>query len=265
MRFIDAHLHTDMIEDKQLQKLVMMGMEAAIVPSPHMYLGSKTEEDVILMWDRFLGMETTTATTLGFELFTSLSVPFFGVNPTDAEKCLAKMPEYLKADRAVAIGEIGLDTGTDFEKWLFREQLRIAKDAGVPVILHTPIRNAPQSQDVLPQVLEIIKEEKFPVEKCVFDHASEPNLDWRATNTKSMIGLSICWDKMPPEPAARYVIDNPGLRDRLIINSELGGEGNDYFMVPRVMLAMRLMGLDKATIDKVCWHNPKDFFKLPVE
>ncbi len=86
-----------------------------------------------------------------------------------------------------------------------------------------------------------------------------------ATNTKSMIGLSICWDKMPPEPAARYVIDNPGLRDRLIINSELGGEGNDYFMVPRVMLAMRLMGLDKATIDKVCWHNPKDFFKLPVE
>jgi predicted metal-dependent TIM-barrel fold hydrolase len=226
MRFIDAHLHTDMIEDKQLQKLVMMGMEAAIVPSPHMYLGSKTEEDVILMWDRFLGMETTTATTLGFELFTSLSVPFFGVNPTDAEKCLAKMPEYLKADRAVAIGEIGLDTGTDFEKWLFREQLRIAKDAGVPVILHTPIRNAPQSQDVLPQVLEIIKEEKFPVEKCVFDHASEPNLDWRATNTKSMIGLSICWDKMPPEPAARYVIDNPGLRDRLIINSELGGEGH---------------------------------------
>jgi len=264
MRFIDAHLHTDMIEDKQLQKLVMMGMEAAIVPSPHMYLGSKTEEDVILMWDRFLGMETTTAATRGFERFTSLSVPFFGVNPTDAEKCLAKMPEYLKADRAVAIGEIGLDTGTDFEKWLFREHLRIAKDHDVPVILHTPIRNAPQSATVLPQVLEIIKEEKFPEEKCVFDHASEPNLDWRA-KTAGMIGLSICWDKMPPEPAARYVIDNPALRDRLIINSELGGEGNDYFMVPRVILAMRLMGLDKAAIEKVCWQNPKDFFKLPVE
>ena len=92
MRFIDAHLHTDMIEDKQLQKLVMMGMEAAVVPSPHMYLGSKDADSVLLMWERFLGMETTTAKTLGFELFTSLSVPFFGVNHADAEKCLARCP-----------------------------------------------------------------------------------------------------------------------------------------------------------------------------
>ena len=40
--------------------------------------------------------------------------------------------------------------------------------------------------------------------------------------------------------------------------------GNDYFMVPRVQLAMKLMGLDKDTIDDVCWKTPKEFFKLPV-
>ena len=95
MRFIDAHLHTDMVEDKQLQKLVMMGMEAAIVPSPHMFLEADADS-VQLMWERFLGMETTTAKTLGFELFTSLSVPFFGVNQADTEKCLgqaARLPQ----------------------------------------------------------------------------------------------------------------------------------------------------------------------------
>ena len=264
MRFIDAHLHTDMIEDNQLQKLVMMGMEAAIVPSPHMFLGSKDADSVLLMWERFLGMETTTAKTLGFELFTSLSVPFFGVNHADAEKCLERLPDFLKAERAVALGEIGLDTGTQFEIDLFREHLRIAKAYDLPVILHTPIRLAPQGETVLPQVLEIIKEEGFPVEKCVFDHAGEATLDWRM-KTGGMVGLSICWDKMPPEPAAQYVIDNPDKRGKIIINSELGGEGNDYFMVPRVMLAMRLFGLDKATIDQVCWDNPKDFFNLPVD
>ncbi len=264
MRFIDAHLHTDMIEDKQLQKLVMMGMEAAVVPSPHMYLGSKDADSVLLMWERFLGMEATTGTTLGYELFTSLSVPFFGVNHADAEKCLARMPEFLESERAVAIGEIGLDTGTQFEQDLFREHLRIAKAHDVPVILHTPIRMAPQAEQVLPMVLDIIKDENFPVEKCVFDHASEPSLDWRAA-TGGMIGLSVCWDKMPPEPAAQYVVDNPEKRGQIIINSELGGEGNDYFMVPRVMLAMKLFGLDKETIDQVCWQNPKDFFKLPVD
>jgi len=49
-----------------------------------------------------------------------------------------------------------------------------------------------------------------------------------------------------------------------MINSELGGQGNDYFMVPRVMLAMRLMGADEATIDRVCWQTPRDFFGLPL-
>ena len=264
MRFIDAHLHTDMIEDKQLQKLVMMGMEAAIVPSPHMFLASKDADSVLLMWERFLGMEATTAETLGYKLFTSLSVPFFGVNHAGAEKCLARMPEFLEDEKAVAIGEIGLDTGTQFEIDLFREHLRIAKQYDVPVILHTPIRLAPQAPVVLPKVLEIIKEENFPVEKCVFDHAGEETMDFRMS-TGGMVGLSICWDKMPPEAAAHYVIDHPEYRGKLIINSELGGMNNDYFMVPRVILAMKLFGLDKATIDKVCWQTPRDFFKLPVE
>jgi predicted metal-dependent TIM-barrel fold hydrolase len=263
MRFIDAHLHTDMIEDAQLQKLVMMGMEAAVIPSPHMFLGSHDADTVLLLWERFLTMEANTATTLGYEAFSSLSVPFFGVNHADAEKCLARLPDFLSHERVVAMGEIGLDCGTEFEVELFREHLRIAKAHDLPVILHTPIRLAPQGPTITPEIMKIITEEDFPVERCVFDHAGEETLDFRFS-TGGMVGLSICWDKMPPEAAARYVIDNPDKRDRIIINSELGGQGNDYFMVPRVMLAMRLMGLDKATVDRVCWQTPKDFFKLPV-
>jgi len=264
MRFIDAHLHTDMIEDVQLQKLVMMGMEAAVIPSPHMFIGSHDADTVLLLWERFLTMEATTARTLGYEAFSSLSVPFFGVNHADAEKCLERLPELLKDERVVAIGEIGLDCGTDFEVELFREHLRIAKAHDLPVILHTPIRMAPQGPTVTPKVFEIIMEEGFPVDRCVFDHAGEETMGFRMS-TGGMVGLSVCWDKMPPEVAARMVIDHPEWRDRLMINSELGGQGNDYFMVPRVMLAMKLMGLDKATIDKVCWQTPRDFFDLPVE
>ena len=181
MRFIDAHLHTDMIEDIQLQKLVMMGMEAAVIPSPHMFLGSHDADAVLLLWERFLTLEVNTAKTLGFEAYASLSVPFFGVTAKDAEKCLEKLPDFLKHERVVAMGEIGLDCGTQFEIDLFREHLRIAKAHDLPVILHTPIRLAPQGPTVTPQVLEIITEEGFPVEKCVFDHAGEETMDFRMT------------------------------------------------------------------------------------
>ena len=162
------------------------------------------------------------------------------------------------------MGEIGLDTGTDYEVDLFREHLHIAKARNLPVILHTPIRLAPQGAKVLPRIVEIIKEEGYPIERCVFDHAGEATLDYRIS-TGGMVGLSVCWDKMPPEVAARYVIDHPAERNKIIINSELGGEGNDYFMVPRVMLAMKLFGLQKDAIDQVCYANPKDFFGLPLD
>ena len=66
MRFVDAHLHTDMVEDVQLQKLVMMGMEAAVIPSPHMFVGTHDADTVLLLWERFLTMEATTAKTLGY-------------------------------------------------------------------------------------------------------------------------------------------------------------------------------------------------------
>jgi hypothetical protein len=105
MRFVDAHLHTDMIEDIQLQKLVMMGMEAAVIPSPHMFLGSHDADAVLLLWERFLTLEVNTAKTLGFEAYASLSVPFFGVTAKDAEKCLEKLPDFLKHERVVAMGE----------------------------------------------------------------------------------------------------------------------------------------------------------------
>jgi len=264
MRFIDAHLHSDMIEDIQLQKLVMMGMEAAVVPSPHMFLRNPPVDTLYRIWDRFVTLEVTTAKTLGYESFASLSVPFVGLGQSDTEKALGVLPDLLENERVVAMGEIGLDTGTDYEQDLFREHLRIAKAHGLPVILHTPIRLAPQGSEVTPLILDIIKEEGFPVEKCVFDHAGEETLDFRAS-TGGMVGLSVCWDKMPPEVAARYVIDNPDVRKQIIINSELGGEGNDYFMIPRVMLAMKLFGLDKAVIDEVCYQAPKDFFKLDLD
>jgi predicted metal-dependent TIM-barrel fold hydrolase len=264
MRFIDAHLHSDMIEDIQLQKLVMMGMEAAIVPSPHMFLGNPPLDTLFRIWDRFVTLEVTTAQTLGYESYASLSVPFIGLGESDTAKALSVLPGLLEHERVVAMGEIGLDTGTDYEVDLFREHLRIAKAHDLPVILHTPIRLAPQGAKVTPRILEIIREEGFPEEKCVFDHAGEATLDFRMS-TGGMVGLSVCWDKMPPEVAARYVIDNPEKRGRIIINSELGGEGNDYFMVPRVMLAMKLFGLDTAAIEEVCYQNPKAFFKLDVD
>ncbi len=69
-----------------------------------------------------------------------------GVHPHDAAKADAKSFQDLRAlaqePKVVAIGEIGLDYHYDFsppkaQREVFLEQLRIAREAGKPVIIHT--------------------------------------------------------------------------------------------------------------------------------
>ena len=39
MRFIDPHLHTNLIDDGRMQNLVMSGMDAAVIPMLHTIQG----------------------------------------------------------------------------------------------------------------------------------------------------------------------------------------------------------------------------------
>jgi len=263
MRFIDPHLHTDMIDDVILENLAMAGMEAAVIPSPHMFKGMFTAEALFRLWRRFLDFEVNSARSMGFEAFVTLSIPFYGLPLEDVEECLQRLPEFLKHERVVGMGEIGLDCGIEDEAKLFRAQLQIAKEHDLPIIVHTPIRLAPQAPKVIRQIVEVIQEENFDMSRVVLDHTGENTLDYRL-GTGAMVGLSVCHDKMPPEVAAEAVLNNPGKRDKLLINSELAG-GDGYFTVSRVILAMRMKGMKRDEIEKVTYENPKQFFNLPLD
>ena len=69
-----------------------------------------------------------------------------GVHPHDAEKAtgatLQELEALLRHPKVVGLGEIGLDyhydhSPRDVQKAVFRDQLAVAKSAGVPVIIHT--------------------------------------------------------------------------------------------------------------------------------
>lgn len=69
-----------------------------------------------------------------------------GVHPHDASKAddgsLRRLEELLKHEKVIAIGEIGLDYHYDFsprdrQRAVFVEQMRIARDARKPIVIHT--------------------------------------------------------------------------------------------------------------------------------
>ena len=163
MRFIDSHLHAFIMEDEILQNLVMAGMEAAVIPAPHVLKGVADADLVLRLWRRLIGFDVMTAKLLGYEAYISLSIPFYGLSSKDIEECLRQLPDFLKNDRVVAMGEIGLDVGIKDEDELFRAQLQIAKKHNLPIIVHSPVRHAPQAPEVIKQIVKVIKEEKFDI------------------------------------------------------------------------------------------------------
>lgn len=92
-----------------------------------------------------------------------------GVHPHDAAKMedswLAQIEKWVKHEKVVAIGEIGLDfyrnkSPRDVQIKRFKEQLKIARDANLPVVIHS--RNAND------EVLKILEEDGVPERGGVF-------------------------------------------------------------------------------------------------
>jgi len=221
-------------------------------------------DTLLRMWDNFLDFQIKHPKSLGVDMKVTLGVPFYGLEHEAIDKCLKKLPEYLKHEDVIGLGEIGLDAGIDDEVRLFRTHLNIAKEHDMPIIVHTPTPFEPQAATVLDQIINIIKEENFPIERAVLDHTGKNTLQARL-DSGAMVGLSICYDKLSPDEAAEIVLKYPDKRDRLLINSEFGWAGEGYFSVPRAVLSMRRLGLNRDEIEHVTWENPKRFFDFHID
>lgn len=264
MRIVDAHVHLDRVAGEDILRMAWGGVEVGIIPTPHLMSGLFYPGTLIQLWEKTLGYMVEYGASMGIDCYATLSVPFYGLNKEGYDECLKALPSYLKEDRVVGVGEIGLDNGNDHEVGLFKDQLAIAKEHDLPVMLHTPTPREPQVAGVTSQVIDVLKAENFPLERAVLDHTGKNTVDLRL-NSGAVTGLSICYDKLTAEEAAEIVIDNPAKRDWITLGSELGYGGAGHLSLVKVAWAMRMGGMKKEDIEKVTWDNPKRLFNLPIE
>lgn len=264
MRAIDPHLHTDRMRGKEVETLAIAGVEAAILPTAHLMPWIVSAKTLLNIWDNYIDFQVMHCKSIGIMLRVTLGVPFYGMGEEDKKECLKKLPEYLKHENVVGMGEIGMDAGIPSEEELFRIQLNLAKDRNLPIIVHCPTPMEPQAERVCQQIINVINDEKFPIERAILDHSGFNTLNMRL-NSGATAGLSLCYDKLRPEDAAQIVAEMPEKHDNLVINSEFGYSGEGYYSVPRAILAMRRLGLSREVIEHITWDNPKKFFNLNIE
>ena len=264
MKIIDSHVHMDRMAGEDILRMAWGGVEAGVIPTPHLMSGLFYPQSVIDLWDKTLGYMVEYGASMGVDCYATISVPFYGITAEGYDECLKAMEGYLKKDRVVGIGEIGLDNGNEHEVYLFKTQLEMAKNYNLPVIVHTPTPREPQVDRITNQCIAVMKEVDFPLDKAIIDHTGKNTFNTRI-NSGAITGLSVCYDKLTAEEAAELVINNPDKREKIVIGSELGYGGAGHLSLVKVAWAMRMEGISREDIEAVMWNNPKKFFNLPVD
>jgi predicted metal-dependent TIM-barrel fold hydrolase len=256
MRLFDPHIHMTSRTTDDYQAMAAGGIAAVIEPAfwvgqPRTHVG--TFEDYFLS---LLGWERFRAQQFGIAHFCTLAL-----NPKEANSAhvadgvIALLRRYLEKDGVVAVGEIGYDDQTPAEERYFGIQLELAREHGLPVLIHTPHRDKKRGTE---RTIRLLAETNFPRELALIDHNTE--------ETIRMVLDAGCWAGHSIYPATKMdearmvaIVKSHG-PERILINSAADWGVSDPLKVPKTAEAMRQAGIAETAIEIICWDNPVRFF-----
>lgn len=258
--FIDTHCHLDFPEfDKDREQVIQAAKQAGV--DYIINIGSSLEGSKKSV---ALAKEHT-------DIYVTVGIHPHEADSFNEQKELA-IRELLREEKVVAIGEIGLDyflpagrQGKNYsqpqnQKILFKSLLGIAKDSGLPLVLH--IRQAQT------EVLEIIKD-NLPLKAVVHCFSGDEDFLRKCLELSFFISFT-CNITYPKAQNLRNLVKVTPL-ERLLLETdapflapqELRGRRNEPAFVK--LLAQEIAKLKAISLDEVAsvtTANAKQFFNL---
>lgn len=256
MKLFDPHIHMTSRTTDDYAAMAQAGIVAVVEPAfwlgqPRTHVGSF--EDYFLSitgWERFR------ASQFGIRHFCTIGLnPKEANNPDVADGVIELLPRYLEKDGVVAVGEIGFDDMTKAEEKYFFEQIELAKQFALPVLIHTPHRDKKRGTE---HTLALVRESGIAEGMVLVDHNNEETLPLVLASA-CYAGHSIYPHTKMDEQRMAALVKKYG-PDRIVVNSAADWGVSDPLKVPKTVAAMRAAGIDDATIEQVVWHNPVRFF-----
>ncbi len=145
MKFFDMHVHMTSRTTDDYQAMADAGIVAVIEPA--FWLG-QPRTGVDSFRDYFaslVGWERFRASQFGIRHYCTIGLNSKEANNEAlAEQVMEILPLFIYKEGVVGVGEIGFDDQTPAEEKYYRAQLDLAKEAGLPVQIHTPHRDKKQ-------------------------------------------------------------------------------------------------------------------------
>ncbi len=255
MRILDPHIHMTSRTTDDYEALYAAGVRAVVEPAfwlgqPRTSVGSFLDYfDSLLGWERFR------AAQFGIRHHATIALNPKEANDPRCREVLAEIPRYLLKDGVVAVGEVGYDSMTPEEDEVFAAQLQMAREAELPVLVHTPHRDKLAGTR---RTLDVVRESGLPAGRVLVDHLNETNVAL-VRDAGAWAGFSIYPDTKMDEHRMVALLQEYGL-ERMIVNSAADWGRSDPLKTVRTARAMLEAGFTDDDVDRVLWRNPVEFY-----
>ena len=258
MRFFDPHVHMTSRTTDDYQAMADAGIAALIEPA--FWLGQpRTGIDTFRdYYSSLVGWERFRASQFGIKHYCTIGLNSREANNEElADQVMEILPLFIYKEGVVGIGEIGFDDQTAAEEKYYRLQLELAKEANLPVQIHTPHRNKKQGTQ---RSMDIAIEHGLQPNTVIVDHNNEETVQevldrgfWAAFTIYPFTKMG---NERMVEIVKKY---GPG---RIMINSAADWGISDPLAVPKTATLMKARGISNHDIELVTYHNAITAFSL---
>ncbi|MBC8155707.1 MAG: TatD family hydrolase [Bacteroidetes bacterium] len=251
MSFFDMHVHMISRTTNDYQAMADAGVVAVIEPA--FWLG-QPRSGVDSFRDYFamlVGWERFRASQFGIRHYCTIGLNSKEANQEAlAEQVMEILPLFIYKEGVVGVGEIGFDDQTPAEDKYYRAQLELAKEAGLPVQIHTPHRDKKQGTS---RSMDIALEHGLDPGMVIVDHNNEETVR-EVLDRGFWAGFTIYPSTKMGNERMVEVVKQYG-PERIMINSAADWGISDPLAVPKTAALMIERGISPAAVQLVTFQN----------
>lgn len=256
MLFIDPHVHMVSRTTDDYEAMRDAGVVAVIEPA--FWLGQPRTElgafehyfSMLVGWERFR------AGQFGLRHYSAIGLNAKEANNEPlAEEVMELLPLYACKEGVVAIGEIGYDDMTAAEERFFHEQLALAKELDMLVLVHTPHRNKKEGTS---RSMDLCQEHGLDPERVIIDHNNEETA--REVLERGFWAAFTIYPETKMGNERMVEIVRQYGTERIFIDSAADWGVSDPLGVPKTARLMLERGISEEDVRAVCYDNPLEAY-----
>lgn len=250
-RFFDPHIHMVSRTTDDYQAMADAGIVGIIEPA--FWVGQpRTGIDTFRdYYSSLIGWERFRSSQFGIKHYCTIGLNSREANNEAlAEQVMELLPFFVYKEGVVGVGEIGFDDQTPAEDKYYRAQLELAKEAGLPVQVHTPHRDKTKGTS---RSMDIALEHGLDPGMVIIDHNNEETVK-EVLDKGFWAAFTIYpFTKMGNERMVEIVKQYGP--ERIMVNSAADWGISDPLAVPKTAALMVKMGVPTEHIERVCYKN----------